>query len=96
MKLALNNILYPAWYPANEDSPLSGQTGFHSSGLYGGRKRKFELIEDEPGPDEIGCEGSGPGMNKRMKLSNLQSVNFVFPLNKALTAKYIWRENKSG
>ena len=71
MRPRFSNILYPACYPENEHSPLSGQTGFHSSGLYGGRKRKLELIEDEPGPDEIGCEGSGPGMNKRIKLSNL-------------------------
>ena len=67
----LNNILYPACYPEKENSPLSGQTGFHSSGLCGGRKRKLELIADEPGPNEIGCEGSGPGMNKRIKLSHL-------------------------
>ena len=71
MKPTINNILYPACYPENEDSPLSGQTGFHISGLCGGRKRKLELIEDKPGPDEFGCEGSRPGMNKRIKLSNL-------------------------
>ena len=41
MKPTFNNILYLAWYPDKEDSPLSGQTGFHSSGLCGGRKRKL-------------------------------------------------------
>ena len=71
IKPTFNNILYPTWYPDNEDSPLSGQTGFHSSGLCGGRKRKLELIGDKTGPDDIGCEGSRPGMNKRIKLSNL-------------------------
>ena len=63
MKPTINNILLY--------SPLSGQTRFHISGLCGGRKRKLELIGDKPGPDEFGCEGSGPGMNKRIKLSNL-------------------------
>ena len=67
----LNNILHPACYPEKENSPLSGQTGFHSSGFCGGRKRKFKLIEDFNGPDYNGCVRSRPGMCKRIKLSHL-------------------------
>ena len=56
MKPTFGNILYPACYPDREGSPFSGQTGFQTSGLWGERKRKYELIRDNVGPDDNCCK----------------------------------------
>ena len=52
IKPTFGNMLFPD----REGSPFSGQTGFRTSGLRGERKRKYELIRDNVGPDDNLCK----------------------------------------